>query len=87
MYIIDGSKYRIYIGSRAEVWHGNAYKTAGGLIKKDLFKNKHGHIVSLKKSKTAKKDMRLLKHGYGFKQGEFGYVKVTPKRSTVKNRE
>ena len=28
------------IGSRAEVWHGNAKKTRGGLTKKDLFKKK-----------------------------------------------
>ena len=27
-------------GSRAEVWHGTAKKTRGGLTKKDLFKKK-----------------------------------------------
>ena len=26
-------------GSRAEVWHGNAKKTTGGLTKKDLVQN------------------------------------------------
>ena len=40
-------------GSRAEVWHGNAIMTTGGLTKKDLFKNKHGRIVSLKKRKMS----------------------------------
>ena len=33
-------------GSRAEVFHGNANKTPGGLNKKDLFNNKHFPIVS-----------------------------------------
>jgi hypothetical protein len=28
-------------GSRAEVFHGNAKKTSGGLTKSDLIKNKH----------------------------------------------
>ena len=37
-------------GSRAEVFHGTAKKTTGGLLKKDLVKNKHGEIVS-KRSK------------------------------------
>ena len=63
-------------GSRAEVHHKKAYKTAGGLKKKDLFKNKHGNIVSLKKHKTAKKEKRLEKHGYFAKKGKFGAVKM-----------
>ena len=41
-------------GSRAEVYHGNALMTTGGLMKKDLLKNKHGHIVSSKKVKHSK---------------------------------
>lgn len=81
VYVINGVEYKMYSGSRAEVFHGTAYKTAGGLLKKDLIKNKHGHIVSLKKSKTAKKDNRLLEHGYGFEKGKFGAVKVTPKKN------
>ena len=28
------------VGSRAQVWNGNAKKTSGGLTKKDLFKKK-----------------------------------------------
>jgi len=69
------------IGSRAEVWHGVAKKTSGGLTKSDLMKNKAGRIVSRKKHVTAKKEMRLLKHGYGTKKGKFGYVKLSPKKS------
>ena len=41
------------VGSRAQVFHGNADVTAGGLKKKDL-KMKDGEIVSKKKAKDAK---------------------------------
>ena len=41
------------IGSRAQVMHGNATHTAGGLTKKDL-KKKDGEIVSKSKSKGSK---------------------------------
>lgn len=37
------------IGSKAEVWHGAASHTSGGLHKSDLMKNKSGRIVSVKK--------------------------------------
>jgi len=43
------------IGSRAQVYHGNADRTAGGLTKKDL-KMKDGEIVSKAKSKDEKKN-------------------------------
>ena len=33
-------------GTRIDVWQGKAYKTSGGLIKKDLLINKDGNIVS-----------------------------------------
>ena len=62
-------------GSRAEVWHGNAKKTTGGLTKSDLIKNKHGEIVSKKKHHTAKREKRLEKAGYFTQKGKFGYVK------------
>jgi hypothetical protein len=41
------------VGSRAQVYHGNADQTAGGLKKKDL-KMKDGEIVSKAKAKDAK---------------------------------
>jgi hypothetical protein len=66
-------------GSRAEVFHGNAKKTTGGLTKKDLLKNKHGEIVSRKKHLTAKREKRLEKHGYFAKKGKFGFVKKEKK--------
>jgi hypothetical protein len=84
-YQISGKTYEILEGSRAQVWHGTAYKTSGGLTKGDLIKNKNDRIVSVKKHKTAKKEMRLVKHGYGTKKGSFGYVKLGSK-STRRHR-
>ena len=42
------------IGSRAQVMHGTAEKTSGGLTKSDLKYNKYGRIVSRKKSANMK---------------------------------
>tara|TARA_B100001287_G_C22241189_1_gene326030 strand:+ start:80 stop:361 length:282 start_codon:yes stop_codon:yes gene_type:complete len=78
------AQFKKRLGSRAEVFHGVARQTTGGLRKKDLMKNKHGEIVSKKKHNTAKKEKRLEKHGYFAKKGKFGYVKGTPKNKTVK---
>jgi hypothetical protein len=47
---IDGRTYELLEGTRADVWNGKAYKTAGGLIKTDLLVNKDGKIVSKSKS-------------------------------------
>jgi len=74
-YHINGHKYDLLIGSRAQIWHGTAYKTAGGLTKNDLHMNKHGRIVSKKKHHTAKKENRLVKAGYLTKKGVFGHTK------------
>jgi hypothetical protein len=45
------------IGSRAEVFHGTADKTAGGLVKKDLMM-KDGRIISKAASKASKKSLK-----------------------------
>ena len=42
----DGQLYELLEGTRNDVWQGKAYKTSGGLIKKDLLINKDGKIVS-----------------------------------------
>ena len=63
------------IGSRAQVWHGTAKKTSGGLTKSALMMNKHGRIVSKRKHMTAKKEKRLVKAGFLTKKGHFGFVK------------
>lgn len=75
------------IGSRAEVFHGNARQTSGGLTKKDLIKNKAGRIVSKRKYLTAKKEKRLEKNGYFAQKGKFGFVKRDPKNKTKKARK
>ena len=62
-------------GSRAEVWHGTAKKTNGGLLKSDLLMNKHGRIVSKRKHNTAKREKRLVKAGFLTKKGHFGFIK------------
>jgi len=45
------------VGSRAEVFHGNATQTSGGLTKKDL-KMKDGRIISKAASKASKKSYK-----------------------------
>lgn len=59
------------IGSRAQVMHGTAKMTGGGLKKKDLKYNKRGKIVSKKKSAMAKKEKRLQKAGFATQKGVF----------------
>lgn len=81
LYRINGKTYKYVRGSRTQVWNHNAYKTEGGLLRNELIKS-HGRIVSLKKHKTAKKEMRLQKYGFFAQKGKFGYVK----KSTRKNR-
>ena len=80
-YHIKGEVFELLLGTRAQVWHKTAYKTTGGLRKMDLLQTTKGRIVSKTKHDTAKKEQRLLKHGYGTKKGRFGYVKVTPRGS------
>ena len=85
-YHLEGKKYKELFGSRVQVWSGTAYKTPGLLTKKDLIYTKNHRIVSLKKHISAKREKRLLRHGYGTKKGKFGYVKI-PIRKTRKNRK
>ena len=79
-YKIKGKVYPKLSGSRAQVWHGTAYKTTGDLTKLNLMKSKNGRIISSKKHKSAKRDNRLVKYGYGARKGKFGAVRLT-KRS------
>lgn len=74
-------EFKKTIGTRAEVYHGTARRTSGGLTKGELMMNKHGRIVSKKKHNTAKKEMRLVKYGFVTKKGKFGYVKTKSNKS------
>ena len=85
-YHIKGRKYELLIGSRAQVHHGTAYKTAGGLTKDKILMNKNGRIVSRKKHTTAKKEKRLEKAGWGTVDGKFGAVKLSAKKRGKKSR-
>jgi hypothetical protein len=59
------------VGSKAEVYHGTAKHTSGGLHKKDLMKHK-GRIISRKKHAAGKKAIKHLKSlGYIAKKGTF----------------
>jgi hypothetical protein len=74
------------VGTRAQVWHGTALKTSGGLTKKHLMMNKHGRIVSRKKHNTAKREKRLVKAGFITKKGQFGCIKKSSHRRSSKSK-
>ena len=62
-------------GSKAQVWHGTARHTPGGLTKKDLMRHK-GKIVSRRKHAAGLKAIRKLrKLGYVAKKGTFKLFK------------
>ena len=84
-YHISGNVYDYLVGSRAQVWHGTAYKTSGGLKKNDIIMNKNGRVVSRKKQATAKREKRLEKHGYYAVKGKFGAVRRSPRRSSKRS--
>lgn len=92
-YHINGKKYDMLVGSRAQVWHGTAYKTSydrpkpkgDALTKANLKMNKHGRIVSLAKSKKGPQMLkRLHAKGYFTRKGKFGFVKKSVKGKTAK---
>jgi hypothetical protein len=66
----------VTIGSKAQVFHGTAKHTSGGLIKKDLMKTKAGRIVSRKKHTAGLKAIKKLrKMGFVAKKGTFKLFK------------
>ena len=72
------------IGSRAQVWHVTAKKTAGGLTKKDLFQDKYGNIKSRKASAKAKRNKKIKKAGWTAQKGKFGAVKIADLKKSKK---
>mgnify|MGYP006081488017 CR=1 FL=1 len=64
------------VGTRAQVWHGTADRTSGGLTKTDLFM-KNGRLRSKRASRSAKKNQNLKRAGWTFKKGEFGAIRVS----------
>ncbi len=64
------------VGTRAEVMHGTAHHTSGGLTKKDLKYNKRGRIVSRRASEAGRKALRrLTRAGYKARKGKFTLFK------------
>lgn len=82
---IKGKKFEMVQGSRAQVWHGTAYETTGGLTRPKLFKNKLGRIVSASKHKSAKKEKRLAKAGFKPKKGTFKAFKKSDAKKPRKS--
>lgn len=64
------------VGSKAQVFHGTAERTSGGLKKNDLFQDKNGNIKSKRASKAAKKNQNLKKAGWTYQKGRFGAVRI-----------
>ena len=62
-YTVGGKQYELLLGTRQEVWDGKAYKTSGGLLKNELTLNKHGAIVSKRKSISETQLNRLVTCG------------------------
>ena len=64
------------VGTKAQVFHGTAKHTSGGLTRKDLMKTKKGRIVSRRKHAAGKKALsRLRKAGFKAKKGTFKLFK------------
>ena len=80
--------YSQLIGSRRQVFNGTAKKTGygkSGLTKKDLKMNKHGHIVSIKKSKASRKNKNLGK--FLQKRGSKTFGPVLSKKAKRKGKK
>jgi hypothetical protein len=72
------------VGSRAEVFHGNARRTSGRLVKDDLMKNAAGRIVSKKKHAAGKNALKFLHaKGYIAVKGKFGSARKLEGGSTA----
>ena len=71
-----GAKKIPAVGTKAQVFHGTAKHTSGGLKKSDLMKTKKGRIVSKKKHALGKKSLKNLKKaGFIAKKGTFKLFK------------
>jgi hypothetical protein len=77
------------IGSKAQVYHGTARQTPGGLKKSDLMFKK-GRIISRRKSAAGKKAIKhLFALGFKPKKGQFTLMRKSmakPKSKKSKTR-
>jgi hypothetical protein len=66
------SEKAVTVGTKAQVFHGTAKHTSGGLKRADLMKTKKGRIVSKRKHAAGKKAIRRLRAaGFKAKKGTF----------------
>jgi hypothetical protein len=73
------------VGSKAEVFHGTAKHTSGGLKKKDLMKH-HSRIISRKKHAAGKKAIKhLFAAGYKPKKGTFKLMRKSMAHSSKRH--
>ena len=73
------------VGSKAEVFHGTAKHTSGGLKKKDLMKH-HNRIISRKKHAAGKKAIKhLFAAGYKPKKGTFKLMRKSMAHSSKRH--
>lgn len=78
--------HQVTEGTRAEVFHGNAVHTSGGLEKKDLVQDRYGNIKS--KAAIAAAKSRMKTEGASamvkvFKPAKKGDFKLAPKKGTA----
>ena len=74
------------VGSKAEVFHGTANHTSGGLKKKDLMKHS-GRIISRKKHAAGKKAIKhLFAAGYKPKKGTFKLMSKSMAHSSKRSK-
>jgi hypothetical protein len=74
-------------GTKAQVFHGTARRTPGGLTKKDLMKH-HGRIISRKKHALGKIAVkRLFALGFKPKKGKFTLMRKSMAKSKSKTRK
>lgn len=74
------------VGTKAEVFHGTAKHTSGGLKKKDLMKH-HSRIISRKKHAAGKKAIKhLFAAGYKPKKGTFKLMRKSMAHSSKRSK-
>jgi len=75
------------IGSKAQVFHGTARQTSGGLKKADLIFKK-GRIISRRKSAAGKKAIKhLFALGFKPKKGQFTLMRKSMAKQSKKSKK
>ena len=76
---------QVTVGSKAQVFHGTAKRTSGGLVKADLMKTDKGRIVSKKAHAAGLVAIKRLRNaGFVAKKGEFTlFKKGSPKAKSA----